>query len=70
MKKDTGLKDDSGNPIKVGYTLECIYGYSVIVKYSKTRGFYGKLICDDGDDSRKNAHYHLNNGKGHTIKNP
>jgi len=48
MKKrsiNTGFKDDQGNPIFVGNTLLCRYGYKVIVKKDKN-GFYGKLVCD------------------------
>jgi len=60
------MKDDNGNPIKVGDVLRCVYGYSVMVVKCNT-GFYGKLVCGHKHPC-KNIPYHLNNGKGHIIK--
>lgn len=61
MKKYTNIKDESGNKIYVGDTLNSVWGYSVIVVKAGEE-FVGQLICGK-EHPCKDIPYALNNGK-------
>ena len=52
------MKDKNGKILRVGDKVHDVYGFDLIVRYTKTMGWYGKLVCDD-NDSCKNIPYAL-----------